>query len=114
MSQQSTVDSRQLEHDGHHIVSPKVYVGVFLTLMVMTAITTVVSGIDLGPWNTVVALGIAVFKATLVVLFFMHVKYSPRLTAVVIAGGIFWLLIMLALTFSDFATRGWLPSLVGT
>jgi len=95
-----------------HVVSPKIYLGVFLTLLVMTAITTVVSGIDLGPWNTVVALGIAVFKATLVVLFFMHVKYSPRLTATVIGGGIFWLLILIVLTFSDFATRGWLPSLV--
>jgi cytochrome c oxidase subunit 4 len=45
----------------------------------------------------------------LVVLFFMHVKYSPRLTATVILGGLFWLVILLALTFSDFATRGWLP-----
>ncbi len=93
---------------GAHIVSPKVYVGVFLTLMVMTAITTAVSGIDLGPWNAVVALGIAVFKATLVVLFFMHVKYSPRLTQTVIAGGLLWLAILIALTFSDFATRRWL------
>jgi cytochrome c oxidase subunit 4 len=114
MSQQSTVDSRQVEHDEPHVVPVKVYVSVFLTLLVMTAITTAVSGIDLGPWNTVVALGIAVFKATLVALFFMHVKYSSRLTSVVIAGGIFWLLILLALTFSDFATRGWLPSLVRT
>jgi len=108
MSQQSTVDSRQVGHDETHVVPVKVYVGVFLTLLVMTAITTLVSGIDLGPWNTVVALGIAVFKATLVVLFFMNVKYGSRLTPVVIAGGIFWLLIMIALTFSDFATRGWL------
>jgi cytochrome c oxidase subunit 4 len=92
-----------------HIVSPSVYVVVFGILLVMTATTTAVSAIDLGPWNAVVALGIAVFKATLVVLFFMHVKYGSRLTAVVIAGGIFWLLILLALTFSDFATRGWLP-----
>jgi cytochrome c oxidase subunit IV len=57
--------------------------------------------------NTVVALAIAVFKATLVVLFFMHVKYSPRLIGVVIVGGLFWLAILLAVTFSDFATRGW-------
>jgi cytochrome c oxidase subunit 4 len=113
VSRQSTVDSRQVGHGETHVVPVKIYVGVFLTLLVMTAITTAVSGIDLGPWNTVVALGIAVFKATLVVLFFMHVKYSPPLTAIVIAGGIFWLLILLALTFSDFATRGWLPSLVG-
>jgi len=94
--------------------SPKTYVAVFVALLVMTGITTAVSGIDLGPWNTVVALGIAVFKASLVVLFFMHVKDSPRLTATVIVGGLFWLLILLALTFSDFATRGWLPSLVRT
>src|SRR6266513_4537435 len=93
-----------------HIVPVKVYAGVFLTLLAMTAITTLVSGIDLGPWNTVVALGIAVFKATLVVLFFMHVKYSPRLTAIVIAGGIFWLGILLVLTLSDFMSRDWLPA----
>ena len=65
----------------------KIYVAVFVTLLVMTATTTAISGIDLGPWNTVVALGIAVFKATLVVLFFMHVKYSPRLTHMVILAG---------------------------
>ena len=66
---------------------------------------------DLGPWNTVVALGIAFLKATLVALFFMHVKYSPRLTQVVVAGGLFWLVILIALTLSDFVSRGWLPVL---
>ena len=76
MSATSTVVSRPSEHGTNHIVPVRVYVGVFLTLLVMTAITTLVSGIDLGPWNTVVALGIAVFKATLVVLFFMNVKYG--------------------------------------
>ena len=91
-----------------HVVPVKVYLTVFVVLLVMTATTTAVSGIDLGPWNTVVALGIAVFKASLVVLFFMHAKYSPRLTRVVIAGGLFWLAILLALTFSDFISRGWL------
>jgi len=90
-----------------HIVPVRVYVTVFVVLLVMTATTTAVSAIDLGPWNTVVALAIAVFKATLVVLFFMHVKYSPRLIGVVIVGGLFWLAILLAITFSDFATRGW-------
>jgi cytochrome c oxidase subunit IV len=94
-----------------HIVSPKVYVAIFATLLVLTATTTAVSATDLGPWNTVVALGIAVFKATLVVLVFMHAKYSPRLIHVVIVGGLFWLLILIAITFSDFATRGWLPSI---
>jgi cytochrome c oxidase subunit 4 len=79
--------------------------------MVLTATTTAVSFLDLGPWNTVVALGIAFFKATLVVLFFMHVKYSPRLTQVTIAGGLFWLAILIGITLSDFMTRGWLPVL---
>lgn len=92
-----------------HIVPPRVYVAVFAVLLVMTATTTAVSFADLGPWNTVVALAIAFFKATLVVLFFMHVKYSRRLTQVVIGGGLFWLAILLALTLSDFLTRGWIP-----
>lgn len=92
-----------------HVVPPRVYLAVFGILILMTATTTAVSFVDLGPWNTVVALAIAVFKATLVVLFFMHVKYSRPLTKIVIGGGLFWLAIMLALTFSDFASRGWLP-----
>jgi cytochrome c oxidase subunit IV len=92
-----------------HVVSPRVYLAVFAILIVMTATTTAVSFVDLGPWNTVVALAIAVFKATLVVLFFMHVRYSRPLTAIVVGGGLFWLGIMLVLTFSDFASRGWLP-----
>ena len=91
-----------------HVVPRKVYFRVFAALLVLTATTTAVSFLDLGPWNTVVALGIAFLKATLVVLFFMHVKYSPRLTQIVIAGGLFWLAIMLALTLSDCLSRGWL------
>jgi cytochrome c oxidase subunit 4 len=94
-----------------HVVPPRVYFAVFAALLVLTATTTAVSFVDLGPWNSVVALGIAFLKATLVVLFFMHVKYSPRLTQIVIAGGLFWLAILLALTLSDFVTRGWLPIL---
>jgi cytochrome c oxidase subunit 4 len=91
-----------------HVVPRKVYFVVFTALLVLTATTTAVSFVDLGPWNTVVALAIAFLKATLVVLFFMHVKYSPRLTQVVIAGGLFWLAILIALTLSDFLSRGWL------
>src|SRR6266508_2652431 len=94
-----------------HVVPPKVYFAVFTALIVLTATTTAVSFLDLGPWNTVVALGIAFLKATLVALFFMHVKYSPRLTQIVVAGGLFWLAILIALTLSDFLTRGWLPTL---
>ena len=94
-----------------HVVPRKVYFAVFAALMVFTATTTAISFLDLGPWNTVVALGIAFLKATLVVLFFMHVKYSPRLTQVTIAGGLFWLAILIVMTLSDFMTRGWLPIL---
>lgn len=91
-----------------HVVPRKAYFAVFAVLVVLTALTTGVAFIDLGPWNTVVALAIAFTKATLVVLIFMHVKYSPRLTQIVVAGGLFWLAILLALTLSDFYTRGWL------
>ncbi len=97
-----------------HVLPKRVYYIIFGILMLCTYLTVQIAFLDLGRLNTVAALLIAVFKATLVVLFFMHVKYSSRLTAVVIAGGIFWLLILLTLTLSDFATRGWLPSLVGT
>jgi cytochrome c oxidase subunit IV len=92
-----------------HVVSPKSYIAVFLALLALTATTTAVAFIDLGPWNTVVALGIAVLKATLVVLIFMHIRWSSSLSRVVIAGGLVWLGIMFALTLADFQTRGWLP-----
>ncbi len=92
-----------------HIVSAKSYIAVFVVLLVMTATTTAVSFVNLGPWNTVVALAIAFFKAALVALIFMHVRWSTRLTQIVVVGGIFWLMILMVLTFSDFATRGWLP-----
>ena len=94
-----------------HVVPRKVYYAVFAALLVLTAVTTAVAFVDLGPWNTVVALAIAFLKATLVALFFMHVKYSPRLTQIVVAGGIFWLAILIVLTLSDFVSRGWLPVL---
>jgi cytochrome c oxidase subunit 4 len=88
-----------------HIVSRKVYVGIFAALMVLTAITIFVSGINLGPFNTIVALAIAVSKAILVVLYFMHVRYSSKLTQVVVAGGVFWLVIMIVLVMADYLSR---------
>ena len=91
-----------------HVLPLRIYFGVFFALLVLTGTTVGVAFIDLGPFNNVVALGVAVLKATLVILFFMHVRYSTRLTAVVIASGIFWLAIMVGLTFVDYATRGWL------
>jgi cytochrome c oxidase subunit 4 len=84
----------------------RVYYAVFASLMVMTAITVGVAFLDLGAFNAVVALTIAVIKAVLVVLFFMHVRYSTKLTWLVVAAGVFWLGILLALTLSDYLTRG--------
>jgi cytochrome c oxidase subunit 4 len=91
----------------HHIVPVPVYVGVFLALIIGTVITTLVAYVDLGPFNIVVALTIAVCKASLVILFFMHVKYSPKLTKLVVIAGVFWLVILLTMTESDLLTRTW-------
>jgi cytochrome c oxidase subunit 4 len=90
-----------------HILPKRVYYTVFLILMLCTYLTVQIAFLDLGRINIVAALVIAVFKATLVVLFFMHVKYSTRLTWVVVLGSIFWLGIMMALTMGDYLTRGW-------
>jgi cytochrome c oxidase subunit 4 len=84
------------------------YYAIFLLLMAGTAMTVAIAFVDLGPLNAVAALAIASAKATLVVLYFMHVRYSTRLTWVVIAGSLFWLGILLVLTLSDYLTRGWL------
>lgn len=91
-----------------HVIPKRVYYTVFGILMLCTYLTVQIAFLDLGALNTVVALTIAVFKATIVVLFFMHVRYSSRLTWVVVIGSVFWLGILLALTFSDYLTRRWL------
>ncbi|HXG93307.1 MAG TPA: cytochrome C oxidase subunit IV family protein [Blastocatellia bacterium] len=91
-----------------HIVSRKVYFTIFAALMALTVLTVVVANFDLGPFNAIVALTIAVCKATLVVLYFMHVRYSSRLTWVFVSAGLFWLIIMVALTLSDYLTRPWM------
>lgn len=89
-----------------HIMSSKLYYAIWIALMCLTVITAAVSFVDLGPFNTVVALVIATFKALLVILFFMHVKYaSEKLTKVVIVSSIFWLLILLFLSLADYGTR---------
>lgn len=91
-----------------HISPVKNYVGIFLALMFFTAITVWVAFQDLGPLNTLVALGIAVIKASLVILFFMHGRYSTRLTKLVIVSAFLWLFILFAFTMTDFMSRGWL------
>ena len=95
------------EHSTHHIVPKSLYYLIFLALMVGTAITWWVATIDLGMMNNVIMLSIAVTKATLVVLFFMHVKYSSKLTWLVVGGAVFFLLILIFLTLNDYLARGW-------
>jgi cytochrome c oxidase subunit IV len=95
---------------GHseHIVPVRVYVLVFLTLIVMTWVTAFVSTIDLGRLNVFVALSIAIFKASLVILFFMHVKYGTRLTKMIVLAGLYWLILLLFIVMMDLWTRGWM------
>ena len=93
------------EH-AEHIVPIRIYLLIFATLLVLTAVTTAVAFIDLGPLNVVVMLSIACFKATLVILYFMHVRFTNRVTQLAAVTGFAWLLIMFALTLSDYLTRG--------
>jgi cytochrome c oxidase subunit 4 len=85
------------------------YVMVFLALIVGTGLTVLAAEVDLGALNNIVMLLIACTKAALVVLFFMHVRWSTRLTWVVAASGFFWLLILFGLTMTDYLSRGWVP-----
>lgn len=90
-----------------HVAPKSLYYLVFLALVVGTVLTVVVAKFDLGPFNNIVMLTVACAKALLVVLFFMHVRWSTRLTWVVAGAGFFWLLIMFSLTMSDYMSRGW-------
>jgi cytochrome c oxidase subunit IV len=94
-----------------HVVPVKTYIGVFIALLFLTGLTTGAAFVDLGSeLNTVVALAIAVSKMVLVILFFMHVKYSPGLTKVVVVAGFFFLAILVSLTLADELTRDWTPN----
>jgi len=89
-----------------HIVSSKLYYAIWIVLLLLTVVTAAVATIDLGPLNTIVALVIASSKALIVVLFFMHVKYtSEKMTRVVIVSAMFWLALLLALSMADYTTR---------
>jgi cytochrome c oxidase subunit 4 len=93
--------------DQHHVVSVKAYVGVFLALMLLTGVTVWAAGQDFGPYNTAVAVGIAIAKATLVVLIFMHVRWGTKLTQLYVVSGVVFLLILIAITMSDYVSRAW-------
>ena len=94
----------------HHHISPiSLYIKVFAALMVLTAVTVGVAYVDLGLLNVFVAITIAVTKACLVAWFFMHLSHSAKITWIAAAGGAIWLIIMISLTMSDYAARGWIP-----
>ncbi len=88
---------------------PKIYWRTCVALMLLLALTWSIGYVDLGMFNVIIALAIAIFKALLVALFFMHIKGSSRLLRLAATVGVIWLLIMLSLTLSDYFTRGWVP-----
>jgi cytochrome c oxidase subunit 4 len=94
-----------------HTVPAKLYVTIWAILMALTLTTVLVSFVDIGPFNVVVALVIATIKGTLVVLFFMHLRYSPKLTMATMIAAIFWLFLLLSLTMTDYLTRAWSTNL---
>lgn len=94
-------------HAEHHVVPVRVYLTIFAALMLLTVVTVVVTGFDFGPFNLIVALAVAITKASLVVLYFMHARYSPRLTGIVIAAAIAFFVILLFLTLTDYVSRPW-------
>jgi cytochrome c oxidase subunit 4 len=97
------------EHNelAYHIVGPGVYVVILFALILGTALTVWASFVDLGLWNPVIALAIATTKAMLVVLYFMHVRYSSKLTMLTIGAGIFMFLVLISLTLADYISRAW-------
>jgi cytochrome c oxidase subunit IV len=89
----------------HAHPTPRLYVVIICILIALTCATWAIAFIDLGIWNPVVALTIAVIKAVLVILFFMHVRYSSTLTKVTVGAGFFWLLLMITLSLTDYLSR---------
>jgi cytochrome c oxidase subunit IV len=92
-----------------HVAPKTMYYAVFAALIVGTGLTVLVAFFDLGVFNNILMLSIACAKALLVILFFMHVRWSTRLTWLVVASGFFWLIILFGITMTDYMTRGWVP-----
>jgi cytochrome c oxidase subunit IV len=95
------------EHAQHHIVTPLQYTYVFATLLLFTGITVGAAYVDLGWANPVIALGIACFKAVIVILFFMHVAFQSRLIKMTIGAGFFLFLVLITMTLTDYISRAW-------
>jgi cytochrome c oxidase subunit IV len=103
-----TEKTKQTHQDSEvHVVKPPVYLAIFFSLLVLTAATTAISFIDLGVFNAVIALAIACLKASLVVLFFMHIHYSSRLLKLTVAAGLFTFMLLISLTMTDYISRAW-------
>jgi cytochrome c oxidase subunit IV len=93
----------------HHIVPVRVYITIFVILLVFTGLTVLAAEKDFGPGNTIIAVSIAMAKAALVVLYFMHVRYNDNIVRIAVFAGFLWLGVMIVLTLSDYVSRGWLP-----
>lgn len=102
----AAVEGHEEEHE-HHIVGPMVYFTIFIALLVGTAITIGASYLNLGPFNAALAIAIACTKATLVVLYFMHIKYSSKLMKLTVGAGVFTFLILVGMSMSDYISRAW-------
>jgi len=100
-------DQKEMEESQHHIVSPVIYIIIGASLLVLTGVTVAASFIEMGVFNPIVALAIAVVKAMLVVLFFMHVKYSTKLTKLTVFAGLFTFLTLIGMTLADYVSRAW-------
>lgn len=95
------------EHAEHHVVTPRTYIFVFITLLIFTGLTVVAAYVDLHIFNPIVALAIATFKAVIVILYFMHVKYQSRLIKMTVSAGFFTFLVLTTMSLSDYMSRAW-------
>ncbi len=100
-------DKPEVHEHEHHIVSPMIYLTIVCCLLVLTATTVAASYVEMGVFNPIVALAIAALKMILVVLFFMHVKYSTKLTKLTVGAGVFTFLVLVGMTLTDYMTRAW-------
>ena len=100
-------DQKEMEESQHHIVSPVIYIIIGGSLLVLTGITVGASYLELGIFNPIVAIAIACIKAVLVVLFFMHVKYSSKLTKLTVFCGLFTFMALIGMTLCDYFSRAW-------
>jgi cytochrome c oxidase subunit IV len=91
------------------VVQPKIYMRTCIALLALLALTWMIAYVDLGPFNLIVALAVAIAKAIVIALFFMHIKGSSHLLHLAAVAGVIWLLFLISLTLGDYYTRGWVP-----